>query len=63
MRSLIAEASNLRELVHRLQVDKETSDTLMHGVLAMAGRDEAARKALQEEKGRLVTQLGQEQVL
>ena len=62
MRALIAEASNLREAVHRLQLDKETSDTLMHGVLAMAGRDEAARKALEEDKGKLVTQLGYEQV-
>ena len=62
VQALIAEASNLREAVHRLQLDKETSDTLMHGVLAMAGRDEAARKALQEDKGKLVIQLGYEQV-
>jgi len=62
MQALIAEASNLREAVHRLQLDKETSDTLMHGVLAMAGRDEAARKALEEDKGKLVIQLGYEQV-
>jgi hypothetical protein len=34
----------------------------MHGVLAMAGRDEISRKALEEEKGRLITQLGYEQV-
>jgi hypothetical protein len=60
--SLIAEASNLREAVHRLQLDKETSDTLMHGVLAMAGRDETARRTLEEEKGRLITQISYEQV-
>jgi hypothetical protein len=29
---LLAEASNLREEVHRLKMVKETSDTLMHGV-------------------------------
>ena len=60
--ALIAEASNLREQVYRLKIDKDTSDTLMHGVLAMAGRDEISRKALEEEKGRLITQLGYEQV-
>jgi hypothetical protein len=60
--ALIAEASNLRETVHRLQMDKETSDTLMHGVLAMAGRDETSRKALEEEKARLITQLNYEMV-
>ena len=60
--ALLAEASNLREAVHKLKVDKETSDTLMHGVLAMAGRDEASRKALEEEKGKLIAQLGYEQV-
>jgi hypothetical protein len=59
---LLAEASNLREEVHRLKMDKETSDTLMHGVLAMAGRDEISRKALEDEKARLITQLGYEQV-
>ncbi len=60
--ALIAEASNLREAIHRMQMDKETSDTLMHGVLAMAGRDETSRKALEEEKARLITQIGYEQV-
>jgi hypothetical protein len=34
----------------------------MHGVLAMAGRDEASRKALEEEKGKLIAQLGYDQV-